>query len=89
MKREYKTTEFIALILMSATWLIDRQFGSDLFSQVDLATVDGARAEVLALAAEIRGEGGSNSNLLVYTGLFIYGLRKVEKVIAHVWPGDK
>lgn len=86
MKREYKTTEFWALIVMVLTWFVDRQTGTDLFSQVDLNTVTGVKAEVLALAAEIRGETGGQSNILIYTGILIYGLRKIEKVLALAWP---
>ena len=82
MKREYKATEFWALVLMVAAWLLDRYFGAGLLDNIDLAAVDSAKAEVLKLAADLRGDGG-NSSILVIVGLVVYMGRKAEKIITN------
>jgi len=81
MKREFKTTEFWTLIIMVLAWLVDRRVGTDLFSQVDPATLTEAKAQVLLIAANLREQSGSDSNLLVYAGGAIYLIRKVQKIV--------
>ena len=79
-RREYQATEFWAVAGTVALWLADRYFGGSLLDQVHLAEISDAKAQVLALAAELRGEGGGTT-LLVVAGLVVYVGRKLEKII--------
>lgn len=84
MKREYKTTEFWTLVALVIVWLLDRWFGGGIFDQVNLNEITDAKAQVLALAAELRGEEGTGSTILLVAGFIVYAGRKIEKIVTTV-----
>ena len=87
MKREYQTTEFWAMAVMAALWLVDRYTGTNLFDLVaDGQVLTEAQARVAAIAAGLRESTGGDSDLLLHVAIIIYALRKGEKAVA-IWKG--
>lgn len=84
-KREYQTTEFWAMGIGLVLYLIDRHLSGGLLDGVppDQVLTD-ARAQVLAIAAQLRQATGSESGLILYAAGAVYALRKVEKIVA-IW----
>ena len=85
MQREYKTTEFWAVVVGAALWLIDRYAGTNLFDIVaDGQPITEAKAQVLAIAAQLRQATGANESILLYAAMAVYFGRKIEKIVS-VW----
>ena len=82
-RREYQTTEFWAMLIGVALYLADRHLGGGLLDGLpaDQAITE-AKAQVLAIAAQLRQATGSESGLILYAAGAVYGLRKVEKIVA-------
>lgn len=86
-KKEYKTTEFWAVGIAAAVWLVDKWLGTNILDLiVDGQPMTEAKLQVAAIAAQLREATGSDSDILVYGALAVYVGRKVEKVVA-VWKG--
>ena len=86
-KREYSTTEFWAVGVGLLLYLLDRHLAGGVFDglQPDQAITE-ARAQVLAIAAQLRQATGSESGLILYVSGGVYLLRKLEKIAA-IWRG--
>ena len=86
-KREYSTTEFWTVGIGVLLYLLDRHLAGGVFDGLapDQAITE-ARAQVLAIAAQLRQATGSESGLILYVAGGVYLLRKLEK-IATIWRG--
>ena len=88
-KREYSTTEFWTVGVGLLLYLLDRHLAGGVFDGLapDQAITE-ARAQVLAIAAQLRAATGSESGLILYVSGGVYLLRKLEKIAA-IWkrPG--
>ena len=84
-KREYSTTEFWTVGVGLLLYLLDRHLAGGVFDglQPDQAITE-ARAQVLAIAAQLRAATGSESGLILYVAGGVYALRKIEKIAA-IW----
>lgn len=84
-RREYTTTEFWAVVISLVLYLLDRHLGGGLLDGLppDQVLTD-ARAQVLAIAAQLRAATGSESGLILYVAGGVYALRKIEKIAA-IW----
>ena len=82
-RREYTTTEFWAVVIGLVLYLLDRHLAGGVFDglQPDQAITE-ARAQVLAIAAQLRAATGSESGLILYVAGGVYALRKAEKIVA-------
>lgn len=82
-KREYTTTEFWAVGVGLLLYLLDRHVGGCLLDGIPPDQVlTEARAQVLAIAAQLRAATGSESGLILYVAGGVYALRKAEKIVA-------
>ena len=82
-KREYQTTEFWAMLVGLLLYLADRHLCGGLLDGVPPDQVlTEARAQVLAIAAQLRQATGSESGLILYAAGAVYALRKIEKIVA-------
>ena len=82
-QREYQTTEFWAMLTGVVLYLADRHLAGGLLDGVPPDQVlTEARAQVLAIAAQLRQATGSESGLILYAAGAVYALRKVEKIVA-------
>lgn len=82
-KREYTTTEFWAVGVGLLLYLLDRHVGGGLLDGIPPDQVlTEARAQVLAIAAQLRAATGSESGLILYVAGGVYALRKAEKIVA-------
>lgn len=87
MKREYQSTEFWAVLVGILIYLADRHLAGGLLDGLPPDQVmTEARAQVLAIAAQLRQATGSESGLILYVAGGVYLLRKLEK-IATIWRG--
>lgn len=80
MKREFKTTEFWFVILALAAWFYDKHNGTDYFSKITPENIADIHSQVLAIAAAYKQQAGTDSSLLLYLSMAVYGLKKWEKV---------
>ena len=82
-RREYQSTEFWAVGIGLLLYLLDRHVGGGLLDGLppDQVLTD-ARAQVLAIAAQLRQATGSESGLILYVAGGVYALRKAEKIVA-------
>lgn len=86
-KREYQTTEFWAMSVGLLLYLADRYLGGGLLDGLPPDQVlTEARAQVLAIAAQLRQATGNESSLIIYAAGALYALRKIEKIVV-VWRG--
>ena len=84
-KREFQTTEFWTVAVGLALWLVDRYAGVGVLDGMDPdQAITEARAQVLAIAAQLRAATGSESGLILYVAGGVYLLRKLEKIAA-IW----
>lgn len=82
-KREFQTTEFWTVAVGLALWLVDRYAGVGVLDGMDPdQAITEARAQVLAIAAQLRAATGSESGLILYVAGGVYALRKAEKIVA-------
>ena len=89
MKREYQTTEFWAVVVGAALWIIDKWTGTNILDVLsDGQALTDAKVQVAAIAASLREATGSDSDIIVYGAVAVYVGRKVEKVIA-IWKGAR
>ena len=81
-KREYSTTEFWTVGVGLLLYLLDRHLAGGVFDGLapDQAITE-ARAQVLAIAAQLRQATGSESGLILYVAGGVYALRKAEKIV--------
>ena len=85
MKREYKTTEFWAVVIGALLWLLDKHTGTNILDILsDGNTITDAKVQVASIAASLREATGSNSDIIVYGALAVYVGRKVEKITS-IW----
>lgn len=88
MKREYKTTEFWAVVIGALLWLLDKHTGTNILDILsDGNTITEAKVQVASIAASLRDATGSNSDIIVYGALAVYVGRKVEKITS-IWKKD-
>lgn len=84
-RREYQSTEFWAVLVGVALYLADRHLAGGLLDGLPPDQVlTEARAQVLAIAAQLRQATGSESGLILYVAGGVYALRKLEKIAA-IW----
>ena len=89
MKREYQTTEFWAVVIGAALWLIDKWTGTNILDVLsDGQALTDAKVQVAAIASSLREATGSDSGLLIYAAMAVYFGRKVEKVVT-IWKGAR
>ena len=89
MRREYKTTEFWAVVVGAGLWLADKHLGTNVLDVLaDGEAVTAAKAQVAIIADSLRAATGSDSNVIVYGAIVVYIARKAEKV-ADMWRSDK
>lgn len=89
MKREWKTTEFWAVVIGAILWLIDKWTGTNILDVLsDGQALTDAKVQVAAIAASLREATGSDSDIIVYGAVAVYVGRKVEKVVA-IWKGAR
>ena len=80
MKREYKTTEFWAVVIGALLWLLDKHTGTNILDILsDGNTITEAKVQVASIAASLREATGSNSDIIVYGALAVYVGRKGRK----------
>lgn len=86
-RREYQSTEFWTVGVGLLLYLLDRHLAGGVFDGLapDQAITE-ARAQVLAIAAQLRQATGSESGLILYVSGGVYLLRKIEKIAA-IWRG--
>ena len=88
MKREYKTTEFWAVVIGALLWLLDKHTGTNILDILsDGNTITEAKVQVASIAASLREATGSNSDIILYGALVVYVVRKVEKITS-IWKKD-
>lgn len=81
MQREYKTTEFWTIAAGVVLYIADRYTSGGVLDGIDPSlAVTEARAQVVAIAAQLRQATGSESGLIVYAAGLVYLLRKIEKI---------
>ena len=84
-RREYTTTECWAVGVGLLLYLLDRHVGGGLLDGIPpVQVLTEARAQVLAIAAQLRQATGSESGLILYVAGGVYALRKAEKIVA-IW----
>ena len=84
-KREYSTTEFWAVGVGLLLYLLDRHLAGGVFDGLAPdQVITEARAQVLAIAAQLRQATGSESGLILYVAGGVYALRKLEKIVS-IW----
>ena len=85
MQREYKTTEFWTIAAGVVLYIADRYTSGGVLDGIDPSlAVTEARAQVLAIAAQLRQATGSESGLILYVAGGVYALRKAEKIVS-IW----
>ena len=84
-QREYKTTEFWAVVIGAILWLLDKHTGTNILDVLaDGEAVTAAKAQVAIIAANLREATGSDSDVVIYGAMAIYVGRKLEKVVK-IW----
>ena len=88
-KKEYKTTEFWAVVIGAILWLIDKWTGTNILDVLsDGQALTDAKTQVAIIAANLREATGSDSDIIVYGAVAVYVGRKLEKIVS-VWKGAK
>ena len=89
MKREYQTTEFWAVVVGAALWIIDKWTGTSILDVLsDGQALTDAKIQVAAIAANLRDATGSDNDIIVYGTVAVYVNRKLKKIVS-VWKGAK
>ena len=84
-RREYQSTEFWTVLVGILIYLADRYLAGGLLDGIPPDQVlTEARAQVLAIAAQLRQATGSESGLILYVAAGVYALRKAEKIVS-IW----
>ena len=65
MKREWQTTEFWAVVVGAALWVIDKWTGTNILDVLsDGQALTDAKVQVAAIASSLREATGSDSNII-------------------------